>query len=85
MVLISLVWALGGAIIGLIAAAAHLAPGAWSAPWRLALLGAGFALVGGWLGMPVWGSIFATSSALWVAVAGVVGLPALGSWVVARR
>ena len=80
MVLVSLAWALLGAAIGLIAAAAHLAPGGRWAPWSLALVGAGAALAGGWLAVPLWGSIFATSAALWIAVVVAVALPYLREW-----
>jgi hypothetical protein len=84
MVFVSLAWALAGVVIGLIAAAAHVAPAGWSAPWRFALLGAGFALAGGWLAIPVWGSMFATSAALWVGVVGAVGVPFLWAWMAGR-
>jgi hypothetical protein len=85
MPLVWLAWVVCGAVIGLIATAARITPGAWSAPWRLALLGAGAALLGGWLGTLVWGSIFATSAALWVAVVGVVVVPRLAVWLLGRR
>ena len=85
MLLVWLAWVVCGAVIGLIAAAAHITPAAWSAPWRLALLGAGAALVGGWLGTLVWGSIFATSAALWVAVVGVVVVPRVWARTFGRR
>jgi hypothetical protein len=85
MLLVSVIWMVCGALIGMLAAAAHLTPGAWSVPWRLALLGAGCALAGGWLGIPVWGTIFATSAALWIAVVGVVAVPRLLAWRVGRR
>jgi hypothetical protein len=85
MLFVWLAWGLAGAIIGLLASAARLGPSTAAAPQWLALLGAGSALVGGWLGTPVWGSVFATSSAVWVAVLGVALLPRLWAWTVKRR
>ena len=40
-------------------------------------LGALVALLGGWLGMWVFGALFATATALWIAVLGVALLPRL--------
>lgn len=78
--LVWLAWVLAGAIIGLLAAAAHIVPSAMAGPWRLALVGACCALVGGWLGTLIWGSLFATSAALWIAVVGVALVPRVWAW-----
>jgi hypothetical protein len=85
MLFVWLAWALAGAVIGLLASAARVGPSTAAAPQWLALLGAGSALVGGGLGTLVWGSVFATSAALWVAVLGVTLLPRLRAWSVKRR
>jgi hypothetical protein len=41
--------------------------------------------VGGWVGTLIWGSVFATPAALWVAVLSVALLPRLWAWGAARR
>ncbi len=49
---------------------------------RLGMLGLGalVALLGGWLGAWVLGTLFATATALWVAVLGVALLPRPITW-----
>jgi len=43
-------------------------------------LGALVAVLGGWLGTWVLGTLFATATALWIAVLGVALLPRLITW-----
>lgn len=65
-----LTWAALGIIIGALALAAHFKPAAWGSSgwlWMLAL-GLGSALLGGLLGFWLFGRLFSTATALWVAV-----------------
>lgn len=71
MLLLSLVWLAAGALLGLIARAARLAPGR---RWQASLLGALVALGGGWLATLLLDQVFATCAALWLCVAAVVGV-----------
>lgn len=76
MLLLSLVWLLIGALIGLLANAAQLRPAMWThLGWLVMMsIGAIVALCGGWLGVWLLGKYFATAMALWIAIAGVVVL-----------
>jgi uncharacterized membrane protein len=69
-VYLMLIWAILGLLVGVLACAAHLQPTAWSRHrWLwLAALGLGAALLGGLLGFWLFGRIFASASALWIAV-----------------
>jgi hypothetical protein len=82
MLILSLLWLLIGLLIGALANAAKLRPAAWGRGGRLGMLGLGalVALLGGWLGTWVLGTLFATATALWVAVLGVALLPRLITW-----
>jgi len=77
MLILSLFWLLIGLFIGALAIAAKLRPAAWVSGGRLAMLGLGMltALLGGWLGTWLFGPLFATATAVWVAVLGVTLLP----------
>lgn len=79
MLILFLLWVVLGLIIGALANAAKLRPVAWVRGGRLAMLGLGVlvALLGGWLGTWVLGALFATATALWIAVLGVALLPRL--------
>lgn len=83
MLALSLVWLGTGALVGLLALAARLAPvnaniglGSWGGwGWLVApLLGALVALVGGWLALLLLDHVFATCVAIWLSVAAVVGV-----------
>ncbi len=82
MLILSLLWVLLGLLIGALANAAKLRPTAWVRGGRLGMLGLGalVALLGGWLGAWVLGTLFATATALWVAVLGVALLPRPITW-----
>lgn len=63
-------WVVAGIIIGALALAARLRPISWGKSgwlWLLAL-GAGSALFGGLFGAWLFGRLFATPNALWIAV-----------------
>jgi hypothetical protein len=79
MLILSLFWLFVGLIIGALANAAGLRPVVWVRGGRLSMLGLGalVALLGGWLGTWLFGALFATATAIWVAVLGVVLLPRL--------
>lgn len=80
MLALSLVWLGIGALVGLIAVVARLAPvsasrnwGGWG--WLAApLLGALVALVAGWLAQLLLDHVFATCAAVWLCIAAVVGM-----------
>jgi multisubunit Na+/H+ antiporter MnhB subunit len=74
---LSLSWLLSGILIGLLAYAAKWRPMHWGRySWlKLSAVGALIALLVGWLGLLLLGKAFATPTALWVAVLGVVFLP----------
>lgn len=78
MLILSLLWIVLGLLIGALANAAKLRPPTWKRAGWLAMLGVGAlsALIGGWLGIWILSSFFATASAVWVAVIGVA-LPRL--------
>ncbi len=82
MLILSLFWLLIGLLIGALASAAKLRPTAWVRGGRLGLLGLGalVALLGGWLGTLLLGTLFATATAIWITVLGVVLLPRLIAW-----
>ena len=82
MLILSLFWLLIGLLIGALANAAKLRPVAWVRGGPLALpgLGALVALLGGWLGTWLLGLLFATATAIWIAVLGVALLPRLIMW-----
>jgi uncharacterized membrane protein YeaQ/YmgE (transglycosylase-associated protein family) len=77
--ILSLIWIVLGLLIGALANVAKLRPATWGRCGWLAMLGLGAlaALLGGWLGTWVFGSLFATATALWIAVLGVALLPRL--------
>ena len=63
-------WAVLGILTGALALAARLKPADWGKRgwlWMLAL-GAGSALLGGLLGLWLFGRLFSTPTALWIAV-----------------
>ncbi|HEY3992594.1 MAG TPA: hypothetical protein VGM01_06895 [Ktedonobacteraceae bacterium] len=68
-----LIWAVLGLVIGVLALAAHLVPSAWRTyGWlKLPTLGLGAALLGGLLGFWLFGRLFSSASALWIAVLAV--------------
>jgi len=82
MLALSLVWLGIGALVGVAATVARLAPVgvAWRRGWRwlaAPLLGALVALValgGGWLAALLLDHVFATCAAVWLCVAAVVGV-----------
>ncbi len=82
MLILSLLWLLIGLLIGALANAAKLRPAAWGRSGRLGMLVLGMlvALLGGWLGTWILGSLFATATAIWIAVLGVALLPRLITW-----
>ena len=79
MLILSLFWLLIGLFIGALANAAKLRPVTWVRGGRLGMLGLGAlaALIGGWLGTWLFGTLSATATAVWVAVLGVALLPRL--------
>jgi hypothetical protein len=79
MLILSLFWLFVGLLIGALANAAGLRPVTWVHRGRLGMLGLGalVALLGGWLGTLLFGALFATATAIWVAVLGVALLPRL--------
>ncbi|HEX6480254.1 MAG TPA: hypothetical protein VF043_15560 [Ktedonobacteraceae bacterium] len=86
MLTLSLFWLLIGLLIGALANVAKLRPAAWVRAGRLSMLGLGalFALLGGWLGTWLLGALFATATAIWIAVLAVALLPRLITWCHAR-
>ena len=82
MLILSLLWLLIGLLIGALANAAKLRPATWVRGGRLRMLGLGalVALLGGWLGTWLLGALFATATAIWIAVLGVALLPRLITW-----
>ena len=86
MLILSLFWVLIGLLIGALANAAKLRPEAWVRGGPLTLLGLGalVSLLGGWLGTWLLGPLFATATAIWIAVLGVALLPRLITWCHAR-
>ena len=82
MLILSLFWLLIGLLIGALANAARLRPVTWVRGGRLSMLGLGalLALLGGWLGTWLLGALFATATAIWIAILGVALLPRLIMW-----
>lgn len=82
MLILSLFWLLIGLLIGALANAAKLRPASWVRGGWLSILGLGalVALLGGWLGTWLLGTLFATATAIWIAVLGVALLPWLITW-----
>jgi hypothetical protein len=86
MFILSLAWVVLGVVIGGLALGALLLPAEWKLneerrKWLIMPgIGAGAALLGGWLGTLIWGRLFGTPTALWVAVLVV----ALGPWLFTR-
>jgi hypothetical protein len=82
MLILSLLWLLIGLLTGALANAAKLRPAAWVRGGWMGLLGLGAlaALLGGWLGTWLLGTLFATATAIWIAVLGVALLPRLIMW-----
>lgn len=78
MLMLSLIWLVGGAVVGwLVWAAALPAPrgvARWR-PWRHAVTGALAALVGGWLGSLLLGGLFGSPAALWICVLATAAAP----------
>lgn len=79
MLTLSLIWMAMGVLIGALANAAKLRPVVWGRGGWPGMLGLGalVALLGGWLGTWVLGALFATATALWIAILGVALLPRL--------
>ena len=82
MLILSLLWVVLGLLIGALANAARLRPAVWKGKGWLAMLGLGAltALLGGWLGTWLLSALFATATAIWLAVLGVAFLPRLILW-----
>ncbi len=82
MLILSFFWLLIGLFIGALANAAKLRPSTWVHGGRLGMLGLGAlaALLGGWLGTWLFGPLFATATAVWVAVLVV----ALWPWLITK-
>ncbi len=82
MLLLSLIWLFIGLLIGALANEAKLRPLGWVRSGWLCMLGLGAlaTLLGGWLGTLVFGTLFATATAIWLAVLGVALLPRLIVW-----
>lgn len=74
--ILSFLWLLVGALIGVLANAAKLRP-AWVRGGRVGMLGLGalLALLGGLVGTLLFGTLFATATAIWISVLGVALLP----------
>lgn len=71
MLILSLAWLAGGALVGLLVRVAALPPARHRARWplwRYVLVGALAALIGGWLGTLIFGSLFGSPTAVWVGV-----------------
>ncbi len=75
--LLTALWILIGVLIGALANGAKMRPLSWGNRGWLYMLavGAVTALLGGWIGTLLLGPQFATVTALWVAVIGVVVFP----------
>jgi hypothetical protein len=76
---LSLVWAALGLVVGALGLVARLRPEVWAPRGGLIMLGVGIAgaLVGGWLGALLLGRFFGTMAALWISVVVVVAAPLL--------
>jgi hypothetical protein len=77
-----LIWLGIGLLVGALGLAARLRPASWGRRGWLWMLGLGLlaAQIGGWLGLLLLGSLYATANALWVAVL----LVAIGPWLIER-
>lgn len=86
MALLVVIWLALGALAGALANTARLRPVTWGRRGWLAMIGLGMgsALVGGWLGVVLFGAFYGTGAALWVGVVGVVAVPQVIGWVRAR-
>ena len=75
--LLTALWILIGVLAGALANGAKTRPVSWGNRGWLYMLavGAGTALLGGWIGRLLLGPQFATVTALWVAVIGVILFP----------
>ena len=71
MLALSLIWLALGALLGVAATWGRLTPPRWESRRWLAMptLGAGAALLGGWLGALLLDHLFATLVAIWLCVA----------------
>jgi len=83
MLLLSLIWLVIGLLLGALGCGAKMRPASWGKRGWLAMLGIGMVstVSGGWLGAWIFGSQFATVTALWVGVVGVGLLP----WLFTRK
>ena len=79
MLTLSLIWLALGALLGAAATWGRLTPPHWEARRWLALppLGAGVALLGGWLGTLLLDHLFATLVAIWLCVAAMYAVSLL--------
>jgi len=79
MLLLSICWLLIGLFVGGLANVAGLRAVVWVYDGRVSMLALGglAALLGGCLGTWVFGSLFGTAMAVWIAVLGVVVVPRL--------
>jgi hypothetical protein len=80
MLTLAVVWLAGGALVGALALVASVAPGVWwrsrrASRWGLVGLGALAALIGGLLGVLLFGRFLASAAATWIAVLAVVTVP----------
>jgi hypothetical protein len=80
MLVLSLVWLAGGALVGSLANMASMGPAVWwqtrrRSRWSTIGLGAVAALAGGWLGTLLLGRFFGSPTAVWVSVIVVVLVP----------
>ncbi|GHO50243.1 hypothetical protein [Ktedonospora formicarum] len=67
--LLTLCWLITGLLLGLLCYLARLRPRTHASDWyRLALVGALFASLGGWIAVPLLGYFFATGVAIWCAI-----------------
>jgi hypothetical protein len=80
MFILSMVWLAGGVFVGGLANLAAIAPVVWWrserwSRWGLVGLGALAAVGGGWLGTLLFGRLFGSAMAAWVAVLSVALVP----------
>ena len=87
MFILSVLWVLMGFLIGALANGAKLRPASWGQRGWLYLPGAGvlLALLGGWMGTLLQGTLFTTATAIWVTVAGVILIAWLGKYIHVMR